>query len=400
MIKHFSVLYVGQIELENIGRDGTPADARRYPNERLIESFGMAEEVAVLMDDLGFYALWTAEHHFQHEGYECFPNLILLGTHLASRTKRLKFGCGFNIVPMWHPLRLAEDYAMADILTGGRVIFGIGRGYHTREVETFGAPMLDNAANMELFEEQMEVIFKAFNEESFSHQGKHYTIPPHVPYRGYELREITLVPRPMHRPVEIWQPVVSGNPRGIGFMFLHGIKVILSPTSGQHLHQWVHLYRDTAAHYGQALQLGEHLALSFRLHLADTMEQAVREARAYFEEQVKFFAPLQIIPLREEQLRALAKPTRDNIALLPSIEDSVTQRNWLCGTEADATALLQELEAQYPGVEQVIVSFAMGTPKAVYMEQLTRFAEEVMPAFKRCREGIQEKGQSSCPRSQ
>ena len=66
MIKHFSVLYVGQIELENVGRDGTPADARRYPNERLIESFGMAEEVAVLMDELGFYALWTAEHHFQH----------------------------------------------------------------------------------------------------------------------------------------------------------------------------------------------------------------------------------------------------------------------------------------------------------------------------------------------
>src|SRR5213593_2882502 len=83
MIKHFSILYVGQIELENVGRDRTPADARRYPNERLIESFGMAEELAVLMDELGFYALWTAEHHFQHEGYECFPNLILLGTYYA-----------------------------------------------------------------------------------------------------------------------------------------------------------------------------------------------------------------------------------------------------------------------------------------------------------------------------
>ena len=65
MIKHFSVLYVGQIELENVGRDGTPADARRYPNERLIESFGMAEEVAVLMDELGFYALWTYQPGFR-----------------------------------------------------------------------------------------------------------------------------------------------------------------------------------------------------------------------------------------------------------------------------------------------------------------------------------------------
>ena len=62
-------------------------------------------------------------------------------------TTKLKFGCGFNVLPMWHPLRLAEDFAMADILTGGRVIFGIGRGYHTREVETFGAPMQDADAN-------------------------------------------------------------------------------------------------------------------------------------------------------------------------------------------------------------------------------------------------------------
>ena len=63
---------------------------------------------------------------------------------------------------MWHSLRLAEDYAMADILTGGRVIFGVGRGYHTREVETFGAPLLDQNANREMFEEGVEVIFEAF----------------------------------------------------------------------------------------------------------------------------------------------------------------------------------------------------------------------------------------------
>ena len=103
---------------------------------------------------------------------------------------------------MWHPLRLAEDYAMADILSNGRVIFGLGRGYHTREVETFGSPLIDQAANRELFEEQVDIIFKSFNEESFSHKGKHYTLPPEVPYRGYTLKELTLVPRPMRLPVE------------------------------------------------------------------------------------------------------------------------------------------------------------------------------------------------------
>jgi alkanesulfonate monooxygenase SsuD/methylene tetrahydromethanopterin reductase-like flavin-dependent oxidoreductase (luciferase family) len=104
-------------------------------------------DFAQVLDTLGYDEFWMAEHHFQPEGYECIPNLLMLNVYLATKTARLKFGCGFNITPMWHPLRLAEDFAMADILTGGRVIFGVGRGYHTREVETFGAPILDSNAN-------------------------------------------------------------------------------------------------------------------------------------------------------------------------------------------------------------------------------------------------------------
>ena len=124
---------------------GTPADARRYDNAKLSEPFFAARDVAKLMDDLGYDALWTAEHHFQHEGYECFPNLIQLSLWLATQTRRLKLGCAFNVLPMWHPIRLAEDYAMADIVTDGRVIMGVGRGYHSREVETFGEPVIDPA---------------------------------------------------------------------------------------------------------------------------------------------------------------------------------------------------------------------------------------------------------------
>ena len=145
---------------------GTPADDRRYPNERLVEAFETANDVAQLMDELGYYCLWTAEHHFQREGYEVFPNLHPARTLAGDPDQALKFGCAFNVLPMWHPIRLAEDYAMADIITDGRVIMGVGRGYHTREVETFGAPLLDNDANRELFEEQMEVLLKCFNEEA------------------------------------------------------------------------------------------------------------------------------------------------------------------------------------------------------------------------------------------
>ena len=125
---------------------------------------------------------------------------------------------------MWHPLRLAEDFAIADILTKGRTVFGVGRGYHTREVETFGAPMLDQNANRELFEEQVEIIFKAFNNERFSHQGKHYTLPPDVPYRGYQLKDLTLVPRPVNCRSNAGSRSSAPTPRGLDFMVRHGIK--------------------------------------------------------------------------------------------------------------------------------------------------------------------------------
>src|SRR5689334_10930328 len=209
MINKFHVLYVGQIELDNVGLNGTPANDRRYSDERLREAFFTARDVAQTMDELGFDVLWTAEHHFQREGYEVFPNLIQLGLWLATQTKRLKFGCGFNVLPMWHPIRLAEDYAMADIVTDGRVIMGVGRGYHTREVESFGAPLIDANANREYFEEQLQLLLKCFNEESFHHKGKYFEAPPPVEYRGYQLTDITMVPRPQHLPVEIWMRIPS-----------------------------------------------------------------------------------------------------------------------------------------------------------------------------------------------
>src|SRR2546429_9244425 len=82
MIKNFHVLYVGQIELDNVGLSGTPANERRYSDERLQEAFATARDMAQHMDRLGYDVLWTAEHHFQREGYECLPNLFQLGLWL------------------------------------------------------------------------------------------------------------------------------------------------------------------------------------------------------------------------------------------------------------------------------------------------------------------------------
>src|SRR5205823_10613527 len=215
------------------GQDATPANDRRYSNDQLAGVFAKTEAIAKVMDEYGYDTLWLAEHHFQYEGYECLPNILMLAVHLAHITRQLRIGCGFNIAPMWHPLRLAEDYATADILTKGRTVFGVGRGYHSREVETFGAPIIDQEANRALFEEQVEIVFKAFNNESFSHKGKHYAIPADVPYRGYQLKELTLVPRPVNLPVECWQPIVSASTRGIEFMLRHGIRGLVGGDDGR-----------------------------------------------------------------------------------------------------------------------------------------------------------------------
>ena len=87
MITRFSTLYVGHIEIEECGLSGTPANDRRYSNERLIETFETARQMAVAADRLGYETLWLAEHHFQHEGYECIPNIPLLAVDLAHRTE-------------------------------------------------------------------------------------------------------------------------------------------------------------------------------------------------------------------------------------------------------------------------------------------------------------------------
>jgi alkanesulfonate monooxygenase SsuD/methylene tetrahydromethanopterin reductase-like flavin-dependent oxidoreductase (luciferase family) len=380
VITRFSTLYVGHIELERCGLSGTPADDRRYPNERLIEAFDTAIALAEVTDRLGYETLWLAEHHFQHEGYECIPNIPMLAVDLAHRTRRVKIGCAFNVVPTWHPLRLAEDYATADILTNGRVVFGVGRGYHTREVETFGNPMLDAEANRELFEEQVEVMLKALREESFSHRGKHYTIPPDVPYRGYQLKEITLVPRPL-RPVEVWQPIVSGSARGLDFMARHRIKGVISATAEELVQRWVGDYREAVRRHGRELALGEELILGFRMCIDDTVEAAVRRARPYFEEHAKVMAPLGMLRYSEEHARAVAA-RRPQSPTSATLENGVANRSWLCGPSADIVAYLKEIERRYPGLDHVMIGWAIGTPRDLMVEQLTRFAREVMPAFR------------------
>lgn len=384
MITRFGTLYAGHIDMDNPGLGGPAVNDRLFPNGSLATAFDKAQAIAQLLDEVGYDTLWLAEHHFQREGYECTPNILMLALHLAHVTKRIKFGSAFNITTMWHPLRLAEDFATVDVLTGGRVIFGVGRGYHTREVESFGSPLLDAEANRDLFEEQVEIIFKAFNEDSFSHQGKYYDIPPKVPYRGYQLEEITLVPRPLNLPVECWQPIVSANPRGLKFMAKHGIKGVVGGgvAKGGASEKVVRTWRDTLASHGRETELGGDLLMGFSFHIAETKGKAVKEARDFHDEDLKMFGPLFMRALSEEQIQLLSDPQKAPSAYLPNIDAAVIEGSWLCGPPEQIVEQLMEIQDRYPGLEQVNVGNAMGTPQSVILEQLEWFGKEVMPAFK------------------
>lgn len=385
MIKRFGSLFAGHIDLDDMGFDATPANDRFYSNERLATVFDKTDAIAKTMDDKGYSTFWMAEHHFQREGYECIGNLLMEAVHLCHITDNIKIGCGFNIAPMWHPLRLAEDYATADILTKGRTIFGVGRGYHTREVEVYGNPMLDADANRDLFEEQVDVIMKAFHSDSFSHHGKNYTIPPRVPYRGYELEEITLVPRPLRQPVECWQPVVSASERGLRFMAKHGIKGIIGggAAPGGAQQSVVEAWQRIEAEHGRETELGGNLIISFSVFLSESTDNGIREARSFFEENMKMFAPLGFVRgLTDDQIEALGDPDRVYTANLPTLEQAVEGGSWLIGTPEQVTEQLLAIQKQYPGLQEINVGMPVGTPQSVIIEQLEQFAEDVMPAFK------------------
>ena len=384
MLRRFDVFYTGHVDLEDVGYGGTPVMARDFPNEVLATAFDKAEAITKAVDQQGYDTFWAAEHHFQREGYECLPNLLMLYLHLAHVTERIRFGCAFNIVPMWHPLRLAEDFATVDILTGGRVIFGVGRGYHTREVETFGSPLLDQEANRDLFEEQVEIVLKALREEHFSHHGRYYDLPPRVDYRDEALEDLTLVPRPLH-PVECWQPLQSVTQRGLDFMVKHDIKGMTGggvAASGI-LRPVAEAWQAALARGGRETELGANLNICFHFYIADSREEAIRRFRPYHEENVKVMGPLRLLrSLSDVQIDNLKDPaTALADSTLPQLEDAIANGSVLCGTAEQIIERLKALEEEYPGLGAITLSHPGGVTKEVMIEQFGRFADEVMPAF-------------------
>jgi alkanesulfonate monooxygenase SsuD/methylene tetrahydromethanopterin reductase-like flavin-dependent oxidoreductase (luciferase family) len=194
------------------------------------------------------------------------------------------------------------------------------------------------------------------------------------------------VPQPLRKPVECWQPIVSASPRGLDFMARMGIKGMIGggAAGGGAASKTVIAWQEALARHGRQTRLGEDLVVGIMFHIADTEEQAIREARPYFQEWMKMFAPLGFVPgLSEEQIAALADPERAPSANLPTLEQAVEAGAWFVGPPARITERLQELQERFPGLEEVHVGQVVGTDERVILEQLDRFATDVMPSFKR-----------------
>src|SRR3984893_4302221 len=145
------------------------------------EMFDRAVDIGQAAESLGFRNLWLAEHHFSTYGYLARP--VQLATYIAAKTQTLRVGTAVIVVPLHHPLIIAEEIATLDLLAGGRVDTGLGRGYQQYEFERLGLE-LDSARTR--WEESVDIILKAFSGEPFSYDGKLFKIP-----------ETTVFPQPL-----------------------------------------------------------------------------------------------------------------------------------------------------------------------------------------------------------
>lgn len=150
--------------------------------------------MAQMADRIGFDTLWLDEHHFSIWGRSMVPNPIVLATDIAARTERIRIGLSAAIITQWHPLRLAEDLAMLDHLSDGRLEIGIGRGNFRLELLNLNpiADSQDQMQNIEVFEETYEIAKLAMTQDKFSYKGKHYTFP----YPGFTTERTRFIENP------------------------------------------------------------------------------------------------------------------------------------------------------------------------------------------------------------
>ena len=343
----------------------------------------------VLAEELGFEVMWLGEHHFGPYGIGDLPNPILLGADLAARTSRIRIGQMANIAPWWHPIRLAEDLAILDNLTEGRIEVGFGRGIWPYEGPQFHAnadPRKD-AENRELFRETIEVVRKIWSDEYFSHQGENYSFPAgdtvfsHPSYPpdpawqdGERVTRLRVTPRPYQKPhPPLWMTVSTD--RSVTTAAELGLKACYWQPPPLRIRQRMELYAETRSKLeGRPFSLGEDQAVMRSTYVASSMEDARRDAEAGIMSSFIFNDPFrgrQVFTNPGEELS-------DDVRL---DWDFLEPRTLLVGSPDHVAEKIQELR-EVCSLECLLVEFAHGgIPQRKILRNLENFATRVMPRF-------------------
>lgn len=323
------------------------------------EVYDNALEQARLADELGFEGVWLAEHHFSSYGYS--PNPLTFAVKIADQTKQLRIGTAVVVLPLYHPLRLAEEIALADQLTDGRLEVGLGRGYQRYEFERLGLDLDDSRP---MFDEALEIIKLALTQESFSYEGKYYQVP-----------ETTIFPRPLQQPhPPFW--IAAQSPISIVDTVQRGYNCITggsSAPSGRVLQSW-EVFRDAVNDAG--LSWPQEFTIQSQVHVAETDEIAraqtqnalwhLRSAGALRANTQKVVAGLAI---EQEQ---------------PNEPDpNLMYDEWLIFGDAETAHRKLQRLLNTTGITYLNCVFAIGRLEhKEVMKSMERFARDVMPYFK------------------
>jgi len=320
---------------------------------------------AVYADELGYHSAWIGEHHFNSLGVLSCPDLVL--ANAAARTKRIRLAPAVTVLPLHHPIRVAEQWATLDLLSNGRVDWAAGRGYDRREYEPFKVDFSDNQA---IFEEGMELVRRLWSAggERITHNGKYY-----------QFADVRITPQPVQKPIPTY--VASFSKPSIELAARLGCGLIVAPFAAAMtfggLRQVSDLYHETCAKAGTKPQ---RLMCSYFTHFADTKEQeATQRAR-----QIKYYKEC-VIPALPGDPKT-APPTYryfvDMVARLAKVRpEDLTENSVLLGSRQQITDTLKKVEAA--GFDEVILYFNVGLkPHGQVRDEMARFTAEVAPAFR------------------
>ncbi len=336
-----------------------------YPdNPRSAERFILDIRAEALhAEALGMHSVWIGEHHFDSLGVNSCPSLLLAS--IVPLTTRVRLAPAVAVLPLHHPLSVAEEWATLDLLSGGRVDFAAGRGYDRREYEPFGA---DFMASLEVFAEGVDILLKAWSAEGpWSYEGKHYAI-----------RDMAITPRPVQRPLPFF--IACFSRASLEIAARRGLNIIFAPfaaamTFGD-LAKAVAAYREECAKCGKPP--GKAMC-SYFVHIADTPAEEDYGRAAL----MSYFRHCVLPAFPKDP--AKAPPTMQYFMRIVEIlkgmrKEDLGEKSILIGTPERIIETLKRVEAA--GIEEVILYFNVGNkPHGMVKDQMSRFMAAVAPAF-------------------